>query len=67
MATRKYFSENQTAEYLGISKKTLQRHRAMGSGPVFAKCGGRILYDVTDCDAWVSAQKFASTSQYGGQ
>lgn len=67
MATRKYFSEKQASEYLGISVKTLQRHRAFGSGPLFAKCGGRILYDISDCDIWVENQKFGSTSEYVAQ
>lgn len=63
----RYLSEKQVAEYFGISVKTLQRYRVLGGGPLFAKCGGRVLYDIKDCDLWVEKQKFGSTSEYAGQ
>jgi predicted DNA-binding transcriptional regulator AlpA len=63
---RRYLSEKQAADYLGLSDKTLQRHRGAGSGPQFVKCGGRVLYDVIDCDGWMEKQKVQSTSAYQG-
>jgi predicted DNA-binding transcriptional regulator AlpA len=59
----RYLSERQASVYLGISDKTLQRHRINGTGPQFIKCGGRVLYDRNDCDAWMSSQKITSTAQ----
>jgi len=62
--TRRYFSERQAADYLGLSDKTLQRKRCAGDGPQFIKCGGRILYDIQDCDAYMESHKVQSTSEY---
>lgn len=61
---RRYLSEKMTAEYLGLSDKTLQRYRGNGNGPRYIKCGGRVLYDVRDCDDWMESQKVQSTSAY---
>jgi predicted DNA-binding transcriptional regulator AlpA len=63
---RRYLSERQAADYLGISDKTLQRHRGAGTGPQYIKCGGRVLYDIRDCDSWMESQKVQSTSAYAG-
>ncbi len=63
---RRYMSETQAAEYLGLSDKTLQRYRGNGKGPPYIKCGGRVLYDVLDCDLWMCGQKVQSTSAYIG-
>lgn len=62
--SRRYLSEKMTADYLGISVKTLQRYRGNGNGPRYIKCGGRVLYDVRDCDDWMECQKVQSTSAY---
>lgn len=61
---RRYLSEKMTADYLGLSDKTLQRHRIQGTGPKYIKCGGRVLYDIHDCDDWMENQKVMSTSAY---
>lgn len=61
---RRYLSERQAADYLGVSDKTLQRYRGSGQGPQFIKLSGRVLYDVHDCDAWMTSQKVQSTSEY---
>lgn len=61
---RRYLSEKQTAEYLGLSIKTLQRYRIRGIGPKYIKCVGRVLYDRQDIDSWMEQQKVTSTSAY---
>ncbi len=66
--SRRYLSENRAATYLGISAKTLQRHRyKTGLGPKFIKLAGRILYDIHDCDSWMEDHKCQSTSEYIGE
>ena len=61
--SRRYMSEKQAADYLGLSDKTLQRHRGAGTGLKYVKCGGRVLYDIQDCDHWMETQKVLSTSE----
>lgn len=61
---RRYLSEKMASDYLGLSDKTLQRHRINGTGPQYIKAGGRVLYDIMDCDEWMESQKVFSTSAY---
>lgn len=62
---KRYLSEKQTAEYIGLSVKTLQRMRAHGTGMPFVKAGSRVLYDIADLDTYMNARKVQSTSAYG--
>jgi len=46
-----------TAEYVGISPKTLAIWRSMGVGPPFIKVGyrgGRVFYYKNDLDTWIN-------------
>ena len=52
------------AEYLGASRQTLAHWRVRGDGPPYAKLGGRIVYDLSDLESWVSVRSFKSTSEY---
>nr|WP_312826866.1 helix-turn-helix domain-containing protein [Brucella anthropi] len=47
------------ARFLGISLRTLEKHRTYGTGPVYRKIGGRVVYAVEDLQAWsaVGARK----------
>ncbi|MCB1551950.1 MAG: helix-turn-helix domain-containing protein [Alphaproteobacteria bacterium] len=62
---KRYLSEKQTADYIGLSVKTLQRMRVSGNGMPFIKAGARVLYDINDLNAYMSARKVQSTSAYG--
>ena len=53
------------AAYLGLSTSTLAKMRLRGDGPIYAKLGRAILYDVRDLDAWVTVRKRTSTSHLG--
>ncbi len=54
------------ADYLGLSKSTLEKLRVTGGGPIFASLGRAVVYDVADLDAWVVANKRRSTSDNRG-
>jgi len=45
----------QAAEYLGISKHTLNSYRWIyeKDGPTYIKMGGKIAYKTTDLEAWI--------------
>jgi hypothetical protein len=62
----KYLNERDTASFINLSTKTLQRLRLKGNGPRYIKCGARVLYDVDDLTAWLDGQKVQSTSAYAG-
>ena len=53
------------AAYCGSTKSTFEKYRVKGNGPAFIKIGSRVVYDVTDLDAWLAARRRLSTSDRG--
>lgn len=53
------------AVHLGLSARTLEKHRVYGTGPVYRKLGGRIVYAIADLDAWAEIGRRRSTSDPG--
>jgi len=60
---KRYFDTKQTADYLKLSVSTLNRMRGTGEGPTYAKIGRRIIYELSDLDAWVEARKRTFTGE----
>lgn len=50
---------------LGLSPRTLEKHRCYGTGPAYHKLGGRVVYAIDVLDAWVALGKRQSTSDPG--
>ena len=50
---------------LGLSPRTLEKHRCYGTGPAFHKLGGRVVYSVEALEAWVAMGLRRSTSDPG--
>ncbi len=55
----------EAAELLGLSGRTLEKHRTYGTGPVYRKLGGRVVYDIADLQVRVDKGRRASTSDFG--
>lgn len=53
------------AIHLGLSARTLEKHRCFGTGPVYRKLGGRIVYLIDDLNAWAEIGRRSSTSDPG--
>ena len=53
------------AVHLGLSPRTLEKHRCYGTGPVYHKLGGRIVCRREDLDAWAEQGVRRSTSDLG--
>ena len=62
MSTR--MTSKEAAAYIGASESTLRYWRACDEGPRSYRLGRRTLYDQADVDAWIEAQK-AATSRGG--
>ena len=45
MVTKRFLTEKQTAEFLSISQKKLQKDRLHKTGLAYIKYGKRVLYD----------------------
>lgn len=55
----------EAARFLGLSGRTLEKHRTYGTGPVYRKLGGRIVYALDDLQAWADRGTRQSTSDPG--
>ncbi|MFE3839232.1 helix-turn-helix transcriptional regulator [Pseudogemmobacter sonorensis] len=52
----------EASRFLGISLRTLEKHRTYGTGPAYRKIGGRVLYAVRDLESWSAIGTRKSTS-----
>jgi excisionase family DNA binding protein len=54
----------QAAEYLGLSRATLEAWRCRGGGPRFCKVGNKAVRYPQEClDSFLNARTFSSTSE----
>jgi excisionase family DNA binding protein len=55
---------SEAARYLGLSNRTLERHRNLGTGPTYRKLGGTVLYTLDDLKLWIeeNARRMSSNS-----
>jgi excisionase family DNA binding protein len=56
-------TQQQAAEMLCLSERTLERWRVSGDGPAFVKLGRRVAYRAEDLEAWVASRRRTSTSE----
>lgn len=61
----RYLRTPDAAVHLGLSPRTLEKHRCFGTGPEYRKLGGRIVYSIADLDAWAEIGRKKSTSDPG--
>lgn len=65
--TPRFVRTHDAAAFLGLSGRTLEKHRCTGTGPVFRKLGGRVVYAIEDLEAWAAERARNSTSDPGRQ
>ena len=63
----RYLRTPEAARFLGLSGRTLEKHRTYGTGPRYAKIGGRVVYQLDDLQKWVRRGEKASTSDDTGE
>lgn len=51
----RFLHTKEAAYFLGLSRRTMEKHRTYGTGPVYRKVGGRVLYAIRDLEAWTEA------------
>jgi predicted DNA-binding transcriptional regulator AlpA len=56
----------EAASFLGLSSRTLEKHRTYGTGPSYRKLGGRVVYALDDLKAWADRGSVISTSDPRG-
>lgn len=62
---QRYLRTPEAARFVGLSGRTLEKHRTYGTGPRYSKLGGRVVYRLDDLQSWVDLGAKASTSDPG--
>lgn len=62
----RYLRTPEAARFLGLSGRTLEKHRTYGTGPAYRKLGGRVVYSIEDLQAWADRGTVTSTSDPRG-
>lgn len=66
MVENQLMTENQVAEYLNVSPRSLQGWRYSGGGPPFVSISPRVVrYRVGDLESWLAERVRTSTSDSG--
>ena len=52
----------EAGRFLGLSGRTLEKHRTYGTGPIYRKIGGRVVYAIEDLQNWADRGARRSTS-----
>ena len=58
----RYLTNDEAADFLRLSPRTLEKQRVIGGGPRFRKFGRRVMYAISDLEAWADARSFEMTS-----
>ena len=58
----RYLRTKEAAYYVGLSARTLEKHRTYGTGPAYRKVGGRVIYALEDLRNWAERGACDSTS-----
>ena len=59
-------TQDECAEYLKLSVRTVERLRVSGTGPKFLRIRHSVRYRPEDVQAWLAAQIVSSTSEENG-
>jgi hypothetical protein len=62
----RFLRTHEAGRFLGLSGRTLEKHRLYGTGPAYRKVGGRVIYAVDDLEAWAEQGRQYSTSDVRG-
>lgn len=61
-ASTEFLVLNEAAAFLRLEPRTLDNMRQRGTGPVYAKHGGRIVYRRDDLLAWSNSSRRRTTT-----
>jgi hypothetical protein len=59
--SKRYLTNQEAAEYLKLSPRTLNKQRVYGGGPQFHKFGRRVVYALSDLEDWANARSCGAT------
>lgn len=59
---QRFLRTPEAARLLGLSPRTLEKHRTYGTGPRYRKLGGRVVYAIEDIRSWADIGLRQSTN-----
>lgn len=59
----RFLRTREAARLLGLSDRTLEKHRTFGTGPTYRKIGGRVVYAIADLQSWADRGARKSTTE----
>jgi predicted DNA-binding transcriptional regulator AlpA len=62
MSTSILLTTRQAAELCNLSRRTLEKYRVDGGGPIYVKIKGNVRYRPKDIDTWLAENLRRSTS-----
>ena len=65
-APNRYLRTPEAGRNLGLSGSTMEKHRTYGTGPRYRKIGGRVVYALSDLEAWADQGAQISTTDPDG-
>jgi hypothetical protein len=60
---KRYLSERELAEKLGLCRQTLRVHRMRGTGLPYSRLEGRVIYDLGDVEDYIESHKVRPRSE----
>lgn len=64
-AAKRYFTVREAADYLRVSKQTLDKFRHFGGGPDYIRVTARsIRYERAALDAWMAGRRQTAVAEY---
>jgi excisionase family DNA binding protein len=58
-----FLTTTEAGTYVGLSRRTLEKMRTAGNGPIYRKHGRYVRYHIADLDAWSTSRRKHSTSE----
>lgn len=64
MAATTHFDQLQLADRWGLSPKTLERWRVLGTGPKYIRLPGKVIYRLCDIETYENECLVSSTAEF---
>lgn len=65
MQNDEFLRQRAVAKRWNLSERTIERWRWLGTGPIYYKIGGRVVYRLEDIIAFENSRAFTCTAQQG--
>ncbi|MBQ8038530.1 MAG: helix-turn-helix domain-containing protein [Lachnospiraceae bacterium] len=56
-------TEKELSEHWGIKRNTLQKWRSLGTGPIYVKLGGKVVYPLEAIREYEKSRTFIAASE----